>query len=248
MIFSHTHTQPPTMGSTPSPITPIVTTPPPSYMSPTIKPSTSPIMVIIPLIPPTTLPTSSSSSTPPNPVVTLQPSGESTSIVSSPAPSYGASPSTFTYTAPSCIMQLRTAEYMDRYAQDVWTSVTSETIRNEVAYQVGALQPDLITVAITIIKQEKLLSESGRRMRRIVKQQQQQQRRRRNLQSTTTTTTPSTSSLTISFSTVITFPSTTTRRREEDWSVIELVGGGFTSIKVICFLPGYMFTQTLRCV
>ena len=221
------------MGSTPSPITPIVTTPPPSYMSPTIKPSTSPIMVIIPLIPPTTLPTTSLSSTPPNPVVTLQPSGESTSIVSSPAPSYGASPSTFTYTAPSCIMQLRTAEYMDRYAQDVWTSVTSETIRNEVAYQVGAPRPDLVTVAITIIKQEKLLSESGRRMRRILKHQQ---RRRRNLQSTTTTT-PSTSSLTISFSTVITFPSTTTRRQEGDWSVIELVGGGFTSIKVICFYP-----------
>ena len=236
MIF---HTQPPTIGSTPSPIIEIdVTTPPPSSMSPTIKPSTSPIMVIIPLIPPTTLPTSLST--------TLQPSGESTSIVSSPAPSYVASPSssstTFTYTASSCIMQLRTADYMDGYAKDIWISVTSKTIRNEVAYQVGAPRPDLITVAITITKQEKL-SES-RRIRRKLKKQQQHQRR--NLQSTTT---PSTSPLTISFSTVITFPSTT-RRQEEDWSVIELVGGGFTSIKVsiYLFLPRYMFTQTLRCV
>jgi hypothetical protein len=139
-------------------------------------------------------------------------------------------------------MQLRTADYMDGYAKDVWMSVTSETIRNEVAYQVGVEpRPDLVTVAITITKQEKL-SESGRILKK-----QQQQHQRRNLQSTTT---PSTSPLTISFSAVITFPSTT-GRQEEDWSVIELVGGGFTSIKVSIYLfltQIYMFTQTLRCV
>jgi hypothetical protein len=163
-------------------------------------------MVIIPLIPTTTSPTYALS--------TLKPSSDSTSSQSSPAPSNNVIGPSLT---SSCTMQLVTAEYMDRDAKQTWIDVTQKTIQDEVASQLS-IPTESVIVAITITKQERI-SESRRR-----KLQQQQ---RRNLQS------PSTSPLSITFSTVITFPSTTAQQENEEWNVIDLVGGGFNSIKVM---------------